>query len=289
LPPETIVKLLNNYFSEMTTVIQKYNGTIDAFIGDAILAIFGAPLQRPDDAERAVACALEMQMAMPQVNAWNAEHGFPELHMGIGINTGEVVAGNIGSHKRAKYSVMGNNVNLAGRIQGYAVGGQILISGATREAVKAPVTILSNMTVEPKGVAHPITLYEVGGLGGDHDLALPRRDVRWIDVPALPLTFRRVTGKEVAGEEQDGVLVRLSAEQAEILSEMRPPPFTDLKLLLKPKHPTQTITGVYGKVIGQPSATGSFTLRFTAVPHEARRYFDTLSADRSQRSVRAEC
>src|SRR5205823_1121617 len=95
LPPETIVKLLNNYLSEMTTVIQKYNGTIDEFIGDAILAIFGAPFQRPDDAERAVACALEMQLAMPRVNAWNAEHGLPQLEMGLGINTGEVVAGNI--------------------------------------------------------------------------------------------------------------------------------------------------------------------------------------------------
>ena len=125
LPPETIVKLLNNYLSEMTTVIQKYNGTIDEFIGDAILTIFGAPFQRPDDAERAVACALEMQRAMPRVNAWNAEHGLPELEMGIGINTGEVVAGNIGSRKRAKYGVVGSNVNLAGRIEGYTIGGQI--------------------------------------------------------------------------------------------------------------------------------------------------------------------
>ena len=129
LPPETIVTLLNNYLSEMTTVIQKYNGTIDEFIGDAILTIFGAPFQRPDDAERAVACALEMQLAMPRVNAWNAEHGLPELEMGIGINTGEVVVGNIGSRKRAKYGVVGSNVNLAGRIEGYTIGGQILISG----------------------------------------------------------------------------------------------------------------------------------------------------------------
>jgi predicted ATPase/class 3 adenylate cyclase len=281
LSPESTVKVLNNYLSEMTTVIQKYNGTIDAFIGDAILTIFGAPLQRPGDTERAVACALEMQMVMPRVNAWNADHGFPVIEMGIGINTGEVVAGNIGSRKRAKYSVIGSNVNLAARIEGYTIGGQILISEATRDAVKAPLTILSAMTVEPKGMAHPITLCEVGALGGNHGLALPRRDVQWIDVqPPLPLTFRCVTGKKVTDQEHEGMLVRLSAEEAEIQSQAPPPPFTDLKLLLKPAHPSSTVTGIYGKVLERPSANGLFVLRFTAVSQEARQYFDVLGRQR---------
>jgi adenylate cyclase len=281
LPPEAIVKLLNNYLSEMTTVIQKYNGTIDSFVGDAILTIFGAPVGWPDDADRAVACALEMQMAMPRVNAWNAQHGFPELEMGVGINTGEVVAGNIGSRKRAKYSVMGSNVNLAGRIEGYTTGGQILISGATRDAVKARLAVLGTMTAEPKGMAHPITIYEIGGIECDHRLALPRRDVQWIDVePALALTFQRVTGKEVVKEKQDGVLVRLSANEAEIQSQLLPPPLTDLKLLLKPADGARTITGIYGKVIGPMAASGSFILRFTAIPQESRQYFECLRSHR---------
>jgi predicted ATPase/class 3 adenylate cyclase/tRNA A-37 threonylcarbamoyl transferase component Bud32 len=277
LSPETIVTLLNNYLSEMTTVIQKYNGTIDEFIGDAILTIFGAPFQRPDDADRAVACALQMQLAMPQVNAWNVENGLPELEMGIGINTGEVVVGNIGSRKRAKYGVVGSNVNLAGRIEGYTIGGQILIAGATRDAVKAPLTILGDQTVEPKGVAQPITLYEIGGLGGVHELALPRRDIRWTDVePALPVSFQRVIGKEVAREEQDGMIVRLSSHEAEIQSLTPPPPLTDLKLLLKPTDGGGSITGIYGKVLRRPPVDRSFVLRFTAVPQEARRYLNRL-------------
>ena len=268
--------MLNNYLSEMTTIIQKYNGTIDEFIGDAILTIFGAPFQRPDDAERAVACALEMQLAMPRVNAWNVENGLPELEMGIGINTGEVVVGNIGSRKRAKYGVVGSNVNLAGRIEGYTIGGQILIAGATRDAVKAPLTILGDQTVEPKGVAHPITLYEIGGLGGVHGLELPRRDVKWTDVePALPVSFQWVRGKDVAREQQDGMIVRLSTNEAEIQSLTPPPPLTDLKLLLKPTE-GGPIAGIYGKVLRRPPVDRSFVLRFTAVPQDARRYLDGL-------------
>jgi predicted ATPase/class 3 adenylate cyclase len=279
LPPETIVTLLNNYLSEMTTIIQKYNGTIDEFIGDAILTIFGAPFQRPDDAERAVACALEMQLAMPRVNAWNAEHGLPEVEMGIGINTGEVVAGNIGSRKRAKYGVVGSNVNLAGRIEGYTVGGQVLVSQATRDAVKAPLTILSERTVEPKGVAQPITLYEVGGLGGAYGLALPSREIQWTVVePPLPVSFRLVTGKEIVGNEQDGVIVRLSTHEAEIQTMAPPPPFTDLKLLLKPAGLRGTVSGIYGKVLRQPVVNGPFVVRFTAVPKDARQYLTAAGA-----------
>jgi hypothetical protein len=216
-----------------------------------------------------------MQLAMPRVNAWNAEHGLPALEMGIGINTGDVVAGNIGSRKRAKYGVVGSNVNLAGRIEAYTTGGQILITQATRDAVKSPLTILGERTAEPKGVSHPITLYEVGGLGGDHGLALPGRDLQWITLePAVPLTFRLVTGKEVVGEEHAGVLVRLSANEAEIQSQAPPPPSTDLRLELTPTDGTATVTGVYGKVLARPPGNGSFVLRFTAVPQEARRFLN---------------
>jgi predicted ATPase/class 3 adenylate cyclase/tRNA A-37 threonylcarbamoyl transferase component Bud32 len=276
LPPETIVTLLNNYLSEMTTVIQKYNGTIDEFIGDAILAIFGAPFQRTDDAERAVACALEMQLAMPRVNAWNLENGLPELEMGIGINTGEVVVGNIGSRRRAKYGVVGSHVNLAGRIEGYTIGGQILIAGATRDAVKAPLTILGEQTVEPKGVAQPIKLYEIGGLGGAHRLELPRYETHWSGVePALPISFQLVMGKDVAQEHQQGTIVRISSHEAEIQSQATPPPLTDLKLLLKAPD-GRTFAGIYGKVLRRPAADRSFVLRFTAVPQEARQYLNDL-------------
>ncbi|MEM9221342.1 MAG: AAA family ATPase [Pseudomonadota bacterium] len=281
LPPETIVKLLNNYLSEMTMIVQKYNGTIDAFIGDAILATFGAPFQRPDDAERAVACALEMQLAMPRVNAWNAQNGLPELEMGIGLNTGEVVVGNIGSRKRAKYGVVGSNVNLAVRIEGYTVGGQVLISRATRDAVQTPLTVADARTVEPKGIAHPVTLFDVSGLGGKYDLELPKAASPLTAVePPMPLTFRLVVGKKVVGEAQEGALLELSTVEAVIRSPAAPTPFTDLQLLLAPPDGSNIAPGVYGKVLDRRSPSGTFALRFTSVPPEARSVIAELSTQR---------
>ena len=159
------------------------------------------------------------------------------------------------------------------------MGGQILIAGATRDAVKKPLTILSTMTIEPKGVARPITIYEVGGLEGSYGLTLPQRDVQWSNVkPALPIKFRWLIEKEVVGEEHDGLLVRLSAEEVEIQCRTLPPKFTDLKLLFRPSDITLVGAGIYGKVVERSSANGSFVLHFTAVPPEARRYFLGLGA-----------
>lgn len=268
LPPESIVRLLNNYLSEMTAVIQKHNGTIDEFLGDAILTIFGAPLQRPDDADRAVACAIEMQLAMARVNAWNLEQGFPVLEMGIGINTGEVVAGNIGSRKRAKYGVVGGNVNMAARIESFATGGQVLISESTRAAVKTELVLRGELRTEPKGAATPQLLYEVGGLGGAQPLALPPRQVAWVAVaPGWPARFRWVSHKEVVGQEHEAMLVRLAEGEAEFASATPPPPFTDLKLQLA--LPGGGSAEAYGKVTPARVDAGHFVLRFTLLSPEA--------------------
>src|SRR6185436_17368086 len=119
--PEQVVRMLNNYLGTMADLIVAHQGTIDEFIGDAILAIFGAPERRPDDAARACACAIAMQVAMKEVNAFNVREGLAEVEMGIAVNTGQVIVGNIGSQTRAKYGVVGSHVNLAGRMEGFTV------------------------------------------------------------------------------------------------------------------------------------------------------------------------
>jgi len=130
LQPERVVALLNRHLAAMVDIIKAYDGTIDEFIGDAIFVLFGAPVWREDDAERAVACAVAMQLAMAEVNAHNRQDDMPEVEMGIGIHTGQVVVGNIGSPERMKYGVVGSHVNVAARIQSCTTGGQILVSDA---------------------------------------------------------------------------------------------------------------------------------------------------------------
>jgi len=183
LPPEEVVRVINIYLEAMAEVITAYQGTIDEFMGDGILVLFGAPTIREDDAERAVACAVSMQLAMPRVNAKVTALGLDRLEMGIGVNTGEVVVGNIGSEKRAKYGIVGNQVNLTYRMESYTVGGQILIAERTFQAVRSIALINSSREIQSKGLQHPITIYDVAGIGGKFNLYLPQTTETYLPLP----------------------------------------------------------------------------------------------------------
>lgn len=174
LPPGRVVEMLNNFFDVMIDVIRKYRGTVDKLIGDEVLATFGTTMERPDDTERALACALEMQLGMEAVNARNRASDLPELKMGIGINTGDVMVGNIGSEKHSNYSVIGKHVNLAARIQGCAAGDEIMISESAFLGGGLEVWVDSKREFTPKGIDHPIIVYRLSGLGGRYQLSLER-------------------------------------------------------------------------------------------------------------------
>jgi class 3 adenylate cyclase len=171
LGPAAMIGLLNAYLARMTPVIVQHHGTIVEFIGDAIFVLFGAPFSRTDDAERAVRCAWDMQTALAAMNEEDRRRGLPELRMGIALHVGPVVAGNIGSHDRVKYGVVGPAVNLLGRIQGLAAGGEILISDALAKRVAAFVDVGPARIETVKGPSEPITVYpllalrESGGTG----------------------------------------------------------------------------------------------------------------------------
>jgi class 3 adenylate cyclase/CheY-like chemotaxis protein len=172
LPPGRVVEMLNNFFDVMIDVIRKYRGTVDKLIGDEVLATFGATRERDDDTERALACALEMQLAMDTVNERNQASGLPELKMGIGINTGDVMVGNIGSEKHSNYSVIGKHVNLAARIQACAAGDEIMISESAFLDGGLEVWVDSKRQFTPKGIDHPIVVYRLSGIGGRYQLSL---------------------------------------------------------------------------------------------------------------------
>ena len=138
LSAEEVVRMLNTFLGAMSQVIAAHQGTIDKFMGDAVMAIFGAPISRDDDPLRAARCAIKMQHALVEVNRLNAVAGLRALEMGIALHTGEVVVGNIGSDLRSEYSVIGSNVNLVARIESLSVGGQVLVSDDMRRAIGMP-------------------------------------------------------------------------------------------------------------------------------------------------------
>jgi class 3 adenylate cyclase len=164
LEPQRIVTLLNNYLGGMSEVIMQHGGTVDEFIGDAILAIFGAPLSASDDTDRAIRCALAMQDAIKTINQRNVAENLPEIGIGIGLNTGTVVAGNIGSEKRSKYGVVGHPVNVTARIESRTEGGEILASQAVIDASSEKLQIGRQFTTQPKGIVDHITIYQITGI-----------------------------------------------------------------------------------------------------------------------------
>ena len=272
LPPEKVVRMINHFLEEMTEVIVKHRGTIDEFIGDAILAIFGAPELREDDADRAVACALEMQLAMAKVNERNLQEGLPTVEMGIGVNTGEVVVGNIGSKKRAKYGVVGSTVNLTSRVESYTLGGQILVAPSTYEAVASPLVVQARMEVEPKGVKRPITIHDVVGIEGPFNLHLPRRDEGLVGLAEpIGVRFKPLEGKNAGGESLPALLVKLSGRAAELRAAVAPAVLTNLKLQLLAPDGSVQFEDLYAKV-QRDLGGGAFAIRFTAVPDDAEKH-----------------
>jgi adenylate cyclase len=161
-PPEKIVEMLNVHFSHMADIILKHNGTLDKYIGDAIMAFWGAPVPTKDHPEQAVLAAVEMIKALQNVNAELKGRGFDlELKIGVGINTGVVTIGNIGSEKKLNYTVVGDAVNLASRLESLTkeYNSAVVISEYTYERIKDTIdcTILGNVKV--KGREQPVTIY----------------------------------------------------------------------------------------------------------------------------------
>ena len=155
------MELLNEYFTLMTDLIFENGGTLDKYLGDGIMAVFGAPLAKPDDAARAAKTAVEMQQALVRLNAsWEAR-GRPSWRMGLGVNTGPVTAGNIGSAKRMDYTVIGDSVNLSSRLCANAAGAQILISESTFQLLDGTFPARKLDPIHVKGKESEIQVYEI--------------------------------------------------------------------------------------------------------------------------------
>ena len=160
--PEKVVEVLNQYLDIMVDVVFKYQGTLDKFLGDGLLALFGTPLRQADHPQRAVRAALEIQRAIGAFNTSRGQQGAMPLDIGIGINSGEAIVGNIGSEKRMEYTVIGDMVNVAQRLQTQAQGGEVLISDTTLAHVRELVTVYATVEAQVKGRQQPVCAHRIG-------------------------------------------------------------------------------------------------------------------------------
>jgi adenylate cyclase len=219
---------------------------------------------------RAAACAIEMLNEMAAVNRWNLEQRLPEVDMGIGIHSGDVVLGNIGSELRAKYGIVGTTINLTSRVESYTVGGQVLLSDATRQRCGPALAVGASQEVSPKGVKGTLTLHEALAVGAPFHVKLHSAEEALVPT-RTPLVLRYATIKE----KQVGDLVHsarvetLSALGLELAVDEELPPLTNLLLRIVDGEALRP-GDLYGKVLRPGARPGLVYVRLTSVPPEAR-------------------
>jgi len=273
LDPVNVVQLLNNYLGVMTPLLLKYGATIDEFLGDAILSIFGAPVSAEDDSQRAIACAIEMQLAMTEVNEKNKQLGLPEIQMGIGVNTGEVVVGNIGSIERSKYGVVGHHVNLTARVESFTVGGQIMATEYTLADVDVAVELGNMAEVQAKGIKGAIRIHEILGIGAPFDMRLPTASSEWLDMHTeLAVDIAQLAGKQIQAEFFKGDIVAISENLIAIRCDSVLEILGNYKLLLVESNVTER-REMYAKVTAEPIEQDGcliFHMYLTSISEEIR-------------------
>ena len=279
---DIVLEMLNRYFGRMSAIIFANGGSIDKFMGDAIMVLFGAPVAHADDVRIAVTCAVQMQIAMDEVNREHREQGLPELFMGIGINTGTVMAGMLGSAAYSEYTVIGDEVNLASRIEAFSLRGQVLVSENTYRRCSDYVDAEEPLSVLVKGKSEPVLLREVRGIPS-FGLQVPRMEIRRsprVEV-TIPFSYQKIENKIVQPATKEARTRDLSYHGllAELDEEIEP--MTDLRLEITLSLGRKS-TDVYGKVLksfvldGKPVCGIEFTSTDQATAYDIRRFVQLL-------------
>lgn len=269
LAPEVTIELLNRYFACICEVALDHGGHIDKFMGDSLMVLFGAPTHRPDDLRWALRCAVRMQQSLVLLNKRNAKENLPQLYAGIGINTGEMMAGSFGSELYSEYTVVGAAMNLAARIEAYSLRGQILISRAVRDQIGEVAEIGSVNSVRVKGKQAPIELFELCGLYEQEELLeVPRVELRRaprVDVD-LQLAFRLLRGKHLEPFTQAARVVNLSYNGMRIVTDDPLPSMSEIGFELRPYPTTSVVELLYARVLRCEAGNPGYTvfLEFTS-------------------------
>jgi adenylate cyclase len=281
LPQSTLIDLLNRYFSVMCEVIKRHDGVVDKFIGDSIMALFGVPKRRPDDLQRALVCSVEMQQAMAALNRRSEQRCEPRLYAGIAINTGQVMAGSFGSRLHSEYTVVGDAVNLASRIESFSLRGQVLLSESSCKAARHLIETGNVNQVRVKGIEEPISLYELLSVNAPRRLVIPRVDTRKsprISV-SLEAIFRQVVEKEVYSEHFVGHVNDMGYYGMRADLPLVLPPYSEVAVNLRPELNTPELSTkasgeVYARVLRAEPKGSSFrtSLEFTNIDTPSHRY-----------------
>jgi adenylate cyclase len=249
-PAVIVLELLNRCFVKMSEIIFQHHGGIDKFMGDSILVIFESEANGNESVKRALHCAVDMQLAMEELNRQHRDEGWPEMYFGIGINTGRVMAALLGSDLYSEHTVIGDEVNLASRIESFSLRGQVLISQSTYERADGFVKCGEAMDVFVKGKSKLVVLREVLAIPS-LDKEVPRQEVRRsprVDV-MLPMYFRLVENDFVVPEQHEGRVLDIGYHG--ILAEIGRPVSQFGEVVLEFDLPLvgKRLRDVYGKVV----------------------------------------
>jgi adenylate cyclase len=262
--PEEVVAQLNEHFDAMVRIIARHGGFVCDFLGDSVFAVFGAPVVDQDHARHAISCAVEMQLARLQMNTGQRNPRFPALEMGIGLNTGTCVVGNMGSQMRIKYGVVGHAVNVASRIESFSVGGQVLISETTHAAVADLIVSAGPYQAFGKGVGEAILVWEVRSIREAPSLSLPPAVPGLVELSRpVVVTLHLVSGKRLSPEGHKARMTRLSDSGAEIDTDQDLGMFSPIHLQIA-WSPGTTVP-IDARVVGMGERIGVYVVRFSGV------------------------
>ena len=269
LPAMTMMELLNRYFSHMTDVVMQHGGTIDNLMGDSMMVLFGAPHAGADDVARAISCAVDMQRAMSEFNQQNSELGLPDMYMGIGINSGNVIVGALGSDYHREYAVVGDAVNITSRIEAQSLRGQVLMSEITYGMAKSFVQVGEPNKVMVKGKRDALCLYDLIAITKPKAITVPRREVRKSPRVAVNMRcyFYQLVGKLVDGEAFQGEVIDLGYNGLLMQSPIELEPLSEIKMAVSLQLLGTDTTDIYARVVKVDKAEDGILcgLEFTSI------------------------
>lgn len=280
LESDAVTDLLNFYFGEMLEVITHYHGTVIEFLGDGILAVFGAPLPSEQQSSDAVAAAICMQNRMKNVNRYCEQRGYPGLEMGIGIHRGEVFIGNVGSEKMMRYNVIGRAVNQCSRIESFSVGGQVLVSKETLDKMDCKVEVRNQIEVTAKGLLKPMPVYEIMEIGGEYGCCLENVISDIMYPVKIPVTFNLypIEGKMIMDQSVSARLENFSRKRATVLLEQEDKgqlaDYADVEIFAAGQEGKALFTNVYAKIMAK--GRRRITLHFTHVNRSFHAFADNI-------------